>query len=301
MAQAQLPARTLGRAQPRSTAWQSVLAMVVMFLFTIYFLMPLVWLILSATKSNADLSSTFGLWFSAHPQLLTNLRLLVTADGGIFWRWMLNTFIYTLGAAFGGTLLAAMAGYALAKFRFGLRGPIFTAVLGAIMVPTTALVLPIFLLETKIGLVDTYWAVLLPSLVSPFGVYLMRVYAAQSIPDDLLDAARVDGAGEFRTFFAVAMRVLTPGLVTVFLFQFVGTWNNYFLPLVALHDSKLFPVTLGLWQWSSVANGSTGASADITHALVVAGALVSVLPLVIAFIFLQRYWKSGLAVGSVKG
>lgn len=261
----------------------------------------MVWLVISATKSESDLLTTFGLWFSGRPQLLTNLHALVTADGGIFWRWMLNTFIYTLGAAIGGTLIAAMAGYALAKFTFALRGAIFASILGAIMVPSTALVLPLFLLLTKIGLVDTYFAVLLPSMVSPFGVYLMRVYAAQSIPDDLLDAARVDGAGEFRTFFSVAIRVLGPGLVTVFLFQFVGTWNNYFLPLVALHDSNLFPVTLGLWQWSSISGGSTGASSNITHALVIVGSLVSVLPLIIAFVFLQRYWKSGLAVGSVKG
>ena len=139
---------------------------------------------------------------------------------------------------------------------------------------------------------------ILPSLISPFGVYLMRVYAEQSVPDDLLDAARVDGAGELRIFWSVALRVLAPGFVTVLLLSFVTTWNNYFLPQVVLNDPNLYPLTVGLAAWNDLASG--GGGAQNLYPLVITGSLVSVVPIILAFLFLQRYWQGGLTFGSLK-
>ncbi len=266
-----------------------------------YFLLPLFWLVVASTKSTEDLFTTFGLWFSDSPRLFTNIYGTLTHDGGIFAHWMLNTVVYAVVSALGAALLAAAAGYGFAKFRFRGHSAAFNAVLGAIMVPTTALAIPTYLLFAQVGLVNTPWAVILPSLVSPFGFYLMRVYAQDAVPDSILEAARLDGASEVRIFFRIVMRLLAPGLVTVVLFTLVATWNNYLLPLIMLNDPSLYPVTVGLASWGSQAvGGGSGANSDML-ALLLTGSTLSVVPLVVAFLLLQRYWQSGLATGGVKG
>ena len=283
--------------RPSQFSLEGVGAMTFLLVFVIYFLVPFFWLIVSSTKNAGDLFGTFGLWFSPNFNLGSNLQQLFTYNGGIYVRWLLNTLIYAGVGALLGTLLAAMAGYALAKYVFRGRDLIFSAVLGAILVPSTALALPLYLLMSKVGLTNTYWAVLLPSIVSPFGVYLSRIYAGASVPDELLEAARIDGAGEFRTFATVAMRLMVPALVTILLFQFVAIWNNYFLPLVMLSDQKLFPITVGLQTW----NVTTGGANKFLYTLIIAGALVSSIPLLCGCIILQRFWRGGLGAGSVKG
>jgi multiple sugar transport system permease protein len=204
--------------------------------------------------------------------------------------------LYAGGGAAVATFLAAMAGYAMAKYNFRGRELVFNIVLGGVLIPGTALALPLYLLFSKIGFVNTYWAVLLPSIVSPFGVYLCRIYAEASVPDELLESARIDGASETRIFLTIGLRIMTPALVTVFLFQFVGIWNNFFLPLVMLSNPKLYPITLGLFSWKTFQDRQPE-----LYQLVVGGAFVSVLPLMIAMIVLQRYWRTGLTEGSVKG
>ena len=147
------------------------------------------------------------------------------------------------------------------------------------------------------GLTNTPWAVIIPSLISPFGLYLMWVFAAEAIPTELLEAARVDGSSEFRTFFQVSLPLLAPGIVTVLLFTVVATWNNYFLPLIMLSDPTWYPLTVGLNQWNAQA---TGVAAQPIYNLVITGSLLTILPIVIAFLGLQRFWQSGLSAGSVK-
>ncbi|WP_330287110.1 carbohydrate ABC transporter permease [Streptomyces sp. NBC_00576] len=279
------------RSTPLTIAMLAVLA---------YFLLPLLWLLIASTKSTQDLINSFGLWFSDTPQLLTNIRDTFTQDDGVFLHWLLNTLLYAGVSAVGAAVLAAAAGYGFAKFRFRGNGAAFNLVLGAVMVPATALAIPTYLLFAKVGLVNTPWAIILPSLVSPFGLYLMRVYAQDAVPDSILEAARMDGAGEFRIFLQIVLRLLAPGLVTVLLFTLVATWNNYFLPLIMLNDPDLYPITVGLSSWAAQAqNGGAGASSDML-ALVVTGSMISVVPLVVAFVLLQRYWQSGLATGGVK-
>ncbi|GAA2026215.1 MULTISPECIES: carbohydrate ABC transporter permease [Agromyces] len=278
---------------------RSSLLTVLLWLGVAYFILPLWWLLVSSTKDNQALFTTFGLWFGGDFSFFENLQTLFTVRGGIFTRWLLNTVLYAGAAAVGATLLSAMAGYAFAKYDFPGRKALFSATLGAIMIPLTALALPTYLLFSQAGLTNTPWAIIIPSLVSPFGVYLMRVYSADAIPDELIEAARVDGAGEFRIFWQVGLRLLGPALVTVFLFALVGTWNNYFLPLIMLNSSDLYPITVGLAQLQAAANAGGGSQA--LFSTVITGSFISIVPLIIAFLFLQRYWQSGLATGSVKG
>ena len=265
--------------------------MALMFLLAVYFLLPVYFLIVAATKPQGDLASTNGLAFS-HFNLFENL---FTRSDGVFGRWAVNTVVYAVLGAAVGTLISALCGYALAKFPFRGREFLFSVILGGVLVPTTALALPLFLLFSATGLVNTYFAVFLPSIVSPFGVYLARIFANAAVPQELIESARLDGAGEFRTFFSVAFKLMTPALVTVFLFQFVAIWNNFFLPMVMLQKESLFPITLGLYEW----NGQT-ARAPLLQESVITGSLVSIVPVIIVFILLQRFWRSGLAAGSLK-
>jgi multiple sugar transport system permease protein len=282
------------RRRRKPTSW---LLTVFMLICVGYFLLPLFWLVVASTKSNDDLFTSFGLWFSNF-NLFENIQTVLTFQDGIFIRWAFNSLIYAVVSAVGAAFLATAAGYGFAKYRFPGSTALFSITLGAIMVPLAALTVPTYLLFAKAGLTDTYWAIILPSLATPFGVFLMRVYAADAVDDALIEAARVDGVGELRIFFTVALRLLLPGTVTVLLFTLVATWNNYFLPLIMLNSSDLFPLPVGLALWQSTAAGGSGSRA--LFSTVITGSLLSIIPLVIAFLFLQRYWQSGLATGGVK-
>jgi len=282
--------RTLARVKP-----SRILVVALLTVAALYFLLPVYWLVVASTKSTADLFGSFGLWFS-DPQWPHNLSQVFSYDDGVFWNWTWNSFLYAgVGGALA-TLLACSAGYALAVYRFRGREAVFKVVLAGVLLPGTALALPLYLLFSEVGLTNTYWAVLIPSMVSPFGVYLCRIYAEAAVPREMLEAARVDGAGEVRIFRTLVLRTMTPALVTVFLFQFVGIWNNYFMPLVMLSDDRKYPLTLGLTTWQSQAQRYPE-----LYQLTVGGAFLSILPLAAAMLVLQRYWRSGLTQGSVKG
>ena len=201
-------------------------------------------------------------------------------------------------SAVGAAFLATMAGYAFAKYQFPGGTALFAIILGAVMIPGAALTVPTYLLFARAQLTDTYWAVILPALAPPFGVFLMRVYAADAVDTALIEAGRVDGVGEIRIFFTIAFRLLLPGSVTVLLFALVASWNNYFLPLIMLNSPDKFSLPVGLAQWASTATGGSGSQA--LFSTVITGSLLSIIPLAIAFLFLQRYWQSGLAAGGVK-
>jgi multiple sugar transport system permease protein len=262
-------------------------------LMALYTLIPLWWLFVSATKGSGYLYTGTPLWFS-HFDLVTNIRNVFTFEHGIFSTWLANSALYSLVGATVSTLLSAMAGYALSKYSFRGRESVFNIILASVLIPAPMFALPLFLLMAKLDLTNSYWSVLLPSCVSPFGVYLCRIFAASSVPDELLEAARLDGAGEQRTFFGIALPLMAPALVTVFLFQFVGIWNNYLLPSLMLNTPSRQPVTVGLVQWrSEFANG-------VPPLLPITGAFLSLIPLLVAFLSLQRYWRKGLTAGSVK-
>lgn len=296
----QKPAESANRRRKANRGKRrSNLLTVVMWLSALYFFLPLLWLFMSSTKDNGDLFTTFGLWFGNDFNLFANIRDVFAYQDGIYARWALNTGIYAGVAAIGATVLATMAGYAFAKYKFPGDKLLFSITLGAIMIPLTALAIPTYLLFSSAQLTNTPWAVILPSLVSPFGVFLMRVYAQDAVPDSLMEAARVDGAGEYRIFWTVSVRLLAPGMVTVLLFTLVATWNNYFLPLIMLNSGKLLPLTVGLAQLQ--ATSAAGGGAQALFSTVITGAFVSIIPLIIAFLYLQRFWQTGLATGGVKG
>jgi multiple sugar transport system permease protein len=278
---------------------RSTVLTIIVWMLVAYFALPLVWLLIATTKDNSNLFNTFGLWFGKSFEFFSNFASVFTQDGGVFGLWLRNTAIYAVCGSVGATLLCTMSGFALAKYRFRGASAVFNTILGSIMVPMTALAIPTYLLFAKVGLTNTMLAVILPSLVSPFGVYLMRVYAADAVDNELMEAARIDGSGELRIFGQICFPLLGPGLVTVLLFQLVATWNNYFLPLIMLSNPNLFPVTVGLAAWQGAADA--GGGSQILFSTILTGSLVSIIPLMIAFLFLQRYWQSGLATGSVKG
>lgn len=286
-------ARANGALQPR----RSIILTVVMAVLALYALLPLFWLVVSSTKTQDALLSSFGLWFSGDFALWDNIVQTLTYDDGAFLRWFGNTVLYVVVGAGGATLLATLAGYGLAKFQFPGRRAVFAVVLGAVAVPGTALAVPTFLMFSQLGLTNTPLAIILPSLISPFGLYLIWVYAVDAVPTELLESARIDGAGEFRTFFTISARLLAPGFVTVLLFTIVATWNNYFLPLIMLSDSTWYPLTVGLNAWNAQASTAGG---EAIFNLVITGSLLTIIPIIVVFLFLQRYWQSGLAAGSVK-
>lgn len=283
-----------GRRKRRGSVTLTVLTS----LMAIYALVPLAWLLINATKTQDGLFSSFGLWFDDGKfALWENLRETFTYNDGIFARWLGNTALYVLAGAGGATFLAVLAGYGLAKFDFVGKKAVFAIVIGAVAVPPTALAVPTFLMFSKMGLTNTPWAVIIPSLIAPFGLYLMWTFAAQAIPTEMLEAARVDGASEMRTFFRISVPLLAPGIVTTLLFTMVSTMNNYFLPLIMLKDPDWYPLTVGLNAWNAQAATAGG---QAVFNLVITGSLVTIVLLLAAFLMLQRYWQSGLAAGSVK-
>ncbi|WP_432574354.1 carbohydrate ABC transporter permease [Kineococcus sp. SYSU DK005] len=289
--------RTPARRRPRSgTAAPRPAAAVSLPLLigAAYCLLPVLWVLVASSKSASELFSTFTLAPSTH--LLDNVADLSAHRDGVFWRWMLNTALYAGVGALASTLVSAMAGFGLAKYSFPGKGAVFNVLLAGVLVPGVVLAVPQYLLLAKADLTNTYWSVLLPSVISPYGIYLARIFAAAAVPDDVVEAARVDGAGDARLFARIALPMMRTGLVTVFLFQFVAIWNNFMLPYIMLGDDKLFPVTVGL-------NGllNQGASQPAMYTSVVTGALLSILPLVALFLCLQRYWQVDLTSGAVKG
>lgn len=284
------PDRSAGRSPAKRILVTAILAVV-----AVYFLVPAYWVIVAATKTTEDLFATNGFWFGTTFALWDNLSAVLSYDGGVFLRWFANSVLYAGVGALLATYFAAAGGYALAKYSFRGRDTIFGLVLGGVLVPGTATALPLFLLFSQLGIANTYWSVLLPSLVSPFGLFLCRIYANATVDTSLIEAGRIDGASELRIFHTLGLRIMTPALVTVFLFQLVGIWNNYFLPLVMLSDSDLFPITLGLNNWRSQVD-----RLPEFYELTTGGVLLSIIPLAIAMVVLQRYWRGGLTEGSVK-
>lgn len=268
-----------------------IVTWVVLVVALLYFLGPVYWLLISATKSNGDLYATNGL-LPGKNNIVANYHALISWTQGNFWRWVANSIVYSTVAGAVGTLVSVAAGYGLAKFRFAGKGLVQVSVLAGLLFPIALITVPLYVLFHGMGLVNTVWAVIIPSCVSPFGVFLGRVYVESSVPEEILEAARLDGAREVRIFFTIVLRLLAPAMVTIFLFIFVATWNNFLLPLMMINSAELKPVTLGLYGMMSYFNPQYGA--------VLQGALLGVLPLVALFLTLQRYWQAGLTGGSIK-
>lgn len=261
----------------------------------VYCVVPTLWILIAATKSRTDLFSTATYLPSLGDGILRNIQDLSTYQGGIFWRWMLNSFGYALVGGVLASLVSATAGYAIAMYPFRGRKTLFNTILACVLLPQIVLAIPQYLLLSNVGLTDHYLGVLLPQLFNPYGIYLCRIYAAASVPESLLEAGRLDGASELRLFGSVGLRLMTPGLITVFLLQFIAIWNNFLLPFVMLSSDDKFPLTVGLY--SLLRHGAQEAS---LYSLVITGTLLSVLPVIALFLSLQRYWRLDLVTGALK-
>jgi multiple sugar transport system permease protein len=259
-----------------------------------YCLLPVAWVVIASSKSRNELFNSFTL--APGGSLFDNIVELSRYQNGRYWQWVANTAFYAVVGASLSAMLSGLTGYTLAKYRFPGRTVIFNVLLAGVLVPGVTLAIPQYLLLAKVGLTDSYLSVLLPSIFSPYGIYLARIYAAAAVPDSLIEAARTDGAGEFRIFRGIAVPSMMPGLVTVFLFQFVAIWNNFLLPFIMLSDERRFPVTVGLYTMLSQGN-----TTPALYTLVITGALLSIVPLVALFLSLQRYWRIDLLAGAVKG
>jgi multiple sugar transport system permease protein len=249
---------------------------------------PLLWMVaVSLMPTGAASTLPPPLW-PKEPTLVHYRALL--AEGGIG-----RAFFNSLGLAIAATLLSTtfntLAGYAFAKLHFAGRDKIFALLIAALVIPGQVAMLPLFLMLKGMGLVNTWAGVLVPCLAGIFGIFLVRQYA-RGIPDELIEAARMDGAGEFRTFFSVVLPILKPVLVTLAVFAFLGSWNDFMWPLIVLTDGDLYtlPVALASLSREHVQDSE----------LMMAGAVITVMPVLILFLALQRYYMQGLLMGSVK-
>ena len=261
----------------------------------LYCVLPVLWILIASTKTNDELFSTPSFVPSFTGGFWTNMQALFTYNNGIFGRWALNSVIYAIGGGVLSTVIAGAAGYALGKYTFTGSKWIFRLIVAAVLLPQIMLAIPQFLLLAKFGMTNTYASVILPQLVSPFAIYLCKIYAEASVPDEIMEAARIDGGSEWRIFWSVGSRLMMPALVTVFLLQFIGIWNNFLLPFVMINNDQLYPLTLGLYGLMIITGGQAA-----QYSIVIAGVLVSIVPLAILFLSLPRYWKIDLISGGVK-
>jgi multiple sugar transport system permease protein len=252
-------------------------------------LFPLLWMLSASFMPPGEATSVPPRLLPSEPTLEHYRVLLERLDVA---RYLGASAAIALGATSFSVLLNAMAGYAFAKLRFPGRERLRGVLLAALVVPGQVGMLPLFLLMREMGLLNSYWGVIVPSMASIFGIFLVRQYA-EAIPDALLDAARVDGAGELRIFFQIAMPLCRPILVTLAVATFMGTWNDFLWPLVVLTDDRLHTLPVAL-------AGLFGEHVQDTE-LMMAGAVVTVLPVMLVFLMLQRYYVAGLTAGSLKG
>ncbi|MEU5591759.1 carbohydrate ABC transporter permease [Streptomyces sp. NPDC020298] len=259
----------------------------------IYMLLPVAWVVIASTKSGHELFSTFT--FLPGTGLAGNLEDLSAYRDGIYWEWLGNSALYSGLGALLSTAVSACSGYALATYRFRGRETMFNVLLMGVLMPPVILAVPQYLLLAKANLTDSYLSVLLPQILSPYGVYLSRIYAAAAVPGDVVEAGRMDGASEWRIFTRISLPMMVPGLVTVFLFQFVAVWNNFLLPYIMLSDDEKFPIPLGLYTLLE-----QGSNTPALYTLVITGAALAVLPLIALFLVIQRFWSLDLLSGAVK-
>jgi multiple sugar transport system permease protein len=271
----------------------SLVPTVTLLIGALYTLLPVAWVVIASTKSGTELFSTFT--FLPGSGFVDNIKDLNAYRDGVYWGWMANSAFYAGLGALLSTVVSAFSGYALATYRFRGRETMFNILLAGVLMPPIILAVPQYLLMAQADLTDSYLSVLLPQVLSPYGVYLARIYAQAAVPADVVEAGRMDGASEWRIFTRVALPMMVPGMVTVFLFQFVAIWNNFLLPYIMLSDDEKFPITLGLYTLLE-----QGANTPALYTLVITGAFLAIIPLVALFLVIQRFWSLDLLSGAVK-
>jgi multiple sugar transport system permease protein len=282
------------------------LRLVILAAFAVFFVAPLLWLILAPTKSDGALVTSGPFSFGSLHQVALAWKHLDAFSGHIFRTWIANSLLYAFGATAIVLATAIPAGYGLALGSFPGRRAVLALTLVVMIMPAAALVLPIFLELNSVHLIGSVLSVILPFSFFPFGVYLAYIYYATAIPRDLLDAARVDGCGEWLTFRRVALPLAKPVVALVFFFSFVADWNNFFLPYAVLANSSQYPIQVGLSDLLSStpsfnpAVGGGGQQVNIFRPELALATLLAVIPVAIVFLLSQRALVRGLVGGAVK-
>lgn len=250
---------------------------------------PLVWMV-SASLMPPGGASSYPIRFI--PEIFTLEHYDVLFTRLHLGKYFFNSTLLAFSITFLSLLINSLAGYAFAKFRFPGRDRLFKFLLTALVIPAQVTMLPLFLMLNKMGLINTYWGIIIPGMASIFGIFLIRQYAL-SIPDSLIEAARMDGAGDFRIYWTIILPLCRPILVTLGIFTFMGTWNDFLWPLIVMTDDSMYTLPVALANLS-------GEHVQDTE-LMMAGSVLTVLPVILVFMVVQRYYIQGIMMGSVKG
>jgi multiple sugar transport system permease protein len=293
-------------ALPRPHAIRFVGVGILLF-FTAFFFVPIIWLFLAPTKTDGQLLTESPFAFGSLSTLGHTFHRIVTYDGDSLLIWLKNSAIYSFGGTALAVLAAIPAGYGLALTQFIGRRALLSITLVVMIMPATALVLPLFLEINKLGLYGTIWSLILPFGFFPFGVYLAYIYFSSTIPKDLLAAARIDGANEWGVFRHIAVPLARPIIGLVAFFAFAASWNNFFLPFVMTYDNSQYPIQIGLQQLIgstasfNPANYSAGSSIVVLHRPDLAMAvIIAIAPVLLVFLFAQRTLVAGMLAGATK-
>ena len=265
-----------------------IFSVIILVALVLFFLFPLYWIVTGSFKDRIEITAREPIWFPMDPTVENYAKLF---DNPAFL-WLFNIIFLSFAAMVLTCITASLAGYALGKKRFIGRGVLFTIIICAMALPKQVIVIPLAQEMTFLNLKDTLWAVILPTVGWPFGVFLMKQFS-ESIPTEILEAARVDGAGELRTFVSVVFPMIKPGIGALAIFTFVNTWNDYFLQLVMLISKEQWTLPL------AIANMQGEMSSD--YGLIMAGAALAAIPIIIVFVAFQKYFTQGIAMGAVKG
>lgn len=276
-----------GNLTGNSTGY-TVFAVVILIVLTLFLLFPLYWIVTGSFKDVIAINSKTPVWFPVSPTL-ENYEKLFSRPAFL---WLFNIVFISAAAMVLTCITAALAGYALGKKRFIGQKLLFTIIICAMALPKQVIVIPLAQEMNLMGLIDTLWAVILPTVGWPFGVFLMKQFA-ETIPGEILEAARVDGAGELRTFITVVLPMIKPGIGALAIFTFVNTWNDYFLQLVMLQSDTQWTLPLAISNLQGEMSSDFG--------LIMAGAALAAVPIIIVFIAFQKYFTQGIAMGAVKG
>jgi multiple sugar transport system permease protein len=282
-----------------------LLRLLILFGFAVFCLVPLIWLLLAPTKTDSQFINGAPLSFGSFSQAVLAWQHLAGYNGGVMYRWMLNSVYYTIVPLVITVVVSLLAAYAMATMRFAGRKLLLTITLLAMVLPASAVVLPLFLEINAVHLVNTAASVILPASFFPFGVYLAYVYFSTSLPKELGEAARIDGCGELRVFYYVALPLARPLIALLCFFSFVANWNNFFLPYVMLSDDSTYNLPVGLGELidSTQALHPNGSASflPITYPEAAMAGLIAVVPVAVLFVVFQRFLVRGILSGATKG
>lgn len=302
--------RTIRKAKPHSgekSSWTvyKTVSVIIVVILAILFAFPLYWIITGSFKTMQDINSASPVWWPTK-WVMTNYDKLLdkrsaplfeflgivgpTVPGAV--RWLVNTVFMAVAAMVLTCVTATMAGYALAKKRFVGRTLLFTLIVCAMALPKQVILVPLIKEISSLNLYDNIWAVILPTVGWPFGVFLMKQFS-EGIPDDLLDAAKIDGAGQWRTFQQIVVPMIKPGIGALAIFTFINSWNDYFMQLIMLTSSKNLTISLGI--------ATMQAENSTDFGLIMAGAVFAAVPIIVVFLIFQKYFTKGITMGAVKG